>query len=166
MYASNLALKQRPVHFTVALVNDRTLTCPAYPDECAWAAVHLDGVEIHRITADALAAAPKDELTRLANALIPGRSENPDLPQGDRERGEWHECAVTVAESGRTIRFEPAPEQVERVRICERDGEEIAYWVDSEFEEDAVECLGAAIGALAGGALPPTIDAAASRGTQ
>jgi hypothetical protein len=106
---------------------------------------------------------PRKTNSRLADALIPGCPENPDLPQC--QCGEWHECAVAVAESGRTIRFEAAPKQVERVRICERDGQEIAYWVDSEFGEDAVECLGAAIGALAGGTLPQTIDTAASKKT-
>ncbi len=152
MPASAQALDERPLQFSVVLENGRTLTCPPYPNDCTWAAVVVDGVEIHRTNADALAADPPGELTRLADALIPGRPENPELPQpAGQDPSDCRECAVALAECPRTIRFDPSPDQVDRVRICAPDGEEIAYWSTSEFEEDAPDCLGAAIGALAGG---------------
>lgn len=140
--------------FAVVFEDGRTLTCPAQPQLCTWVAIAVDGVEIHRTNADALAAAPNAELTRLADALIPGRRENRELRQPvDQDPSEWHECAVADYDSGRTIRFDPAPDEVDSVRICAPDGEEIAYWSSTEFEEDAPDCLGAAIGALAGGAV-------------
>lgn len=154
MTSSDLALDERPLCFSVVLENARTLTCPHYPDDCTWAAVLVDGVEIHRTDAKALQANPAAELTQLADALIPGRRENRELPQpADQDPSEWHECAVADHDSGRTIRFDPAPDEVDSVRICAPDGEEIAYWSSSEFEEDAPDCLGSAIGALAGGAV-------------
>ena len=156
MPASAQALDERPLQFSVVLENGRTLTCPTYPNDCTWTAVVLDGIEIHRTNADVLATGANAELTRLADALIPGRRENRELPQpADQDPGEWHECAVAEHDSGRTIRFDPAPDDVDRVRICAPDGEEIAYWSSTEFEEDAPDCLGAAIGALAGGS--PTL---------
>lgn len=152
MSSSDLALEERPRSFSVALENGRTLTCPHYPEDCTWAAVLLDGREIHRTTAAALAADPGAELTRLADALIPSRLENPELPNlGGEGAHVWHECAVALADIPRTIRFDAAPSDVDSVRICAPDGEEIAYWSSAEFEEDAADCLGDAIGALAGG---------------
>ncbi len=154
MPASAQALDERPLQFSVVLENGRTLTCPPYPNDCTWAAVVVDGVEIHRTNAGALAAAPNAELTRLADALIPGRGENRELPQpADQDPSDWRECAVADYDSGRTVRFDPAPDEVDSVRICAPDGEEIAYWSSTEFEEDAPDCLGAAIGSLAGGAV-------------
>lgn len=138
--------------FTVALANGRTLTCPAYPDECTWAAVLINGQEVHRTTDAALAANSSEELTRLADALIPGRPVNRRLPQpADENPADWRECAVATVDRGCTIRFDPDPDPVDRLRICDPAGEEIAYWSISEFQEDAADCLGAAIGALAGG---------------
>jgi hypothetical protein len=138
--------------FEVALANGRTLTCPAYPAACDWVAVSEGGVEIYRVSAGEVAADPCAQLTRLADALIPGRPENPTLPQpADQDTADWCECAVAAIDGGRTIRFAPAPEQTDSVRVCDTAGEELGYWVSTEFEQDASDCLGAAVGALAGG---------------
>jgi hypothetical protein len=84
--------------FAVVFEGGRTLTCPAQPQLCTWVAIAVDGVEIHRLDADALQANPGAELTRLAEALIPGLPETPGLPQPEEhEEQEWHECAIAVA---------------------------------------------------------------------
>lgn len=143
--------EDRPI-FTVALVNGRTLACPAYPEDCDWIAVDLEGERVHRSSAAAIARSPFGELTRLADALIPTRRHDPTLPQpADQEPADWRECAVATVDHGWTIRFDATPDEAERIRICSPSGHEIGYWVSTEFEEDPADCLGAAIGALAGG---------------
>jgi hypothetical protein len=140
---------EAPAIYSVPLENGHTLSCPAYPADCTWASITLDVLEIYRTNAEAFRADAFAELTRLADALIPGRAENPDLPQpADQDPWDWEECAVAAPLSGRTIRFDLAPNPVDSLRVSDGDGEEVAYWSSTEFEEDPFEVLGAAIGAL------------------
>jgi hypothetical protein len=137
--------------FAVVFEGGRTLTCPAQPQLRTWVAIAVDGVEIHRLDADALQANPGAELTRLAEALIPGLPETPGLPQPEEhEEQEWHECAIAVAANGNTIRFDAPPEAIESVRVCEPNGAVVGYW-EEEFEADAADALRDVIDALIAG---------------
>jgi hypothetical protein len=141
--------------FAVVFEGGQTLTCPAQPQPCAWVAIAVDGVEIHRLNADALQANPGVELTRLAEALIPGLPETPGLPRPEEnEEQEWHECAIAVAANGNTIRFDAPPEAIESVRVCEPNGALVGYW-EEEFDSDAVDALGDVIDALSAGDRSP-----------
>ncbi len=138
----------RPSCDAVALDCGRTITRPPTSRPCEWIAVLIDIAETHRAVAAIVGAAPVEELTRLADALSPGRTAIPDLPiEGNDDHGE--ECAVRASQSGNTLRFAAAPAGVEDLRVCDPAGAEIAYWAWEEFAEDAADVLGAVIGCLA-----------------
>jgi len=139
----------RPTCFSVELDGGRALTCPPYPHPCEWAAVLVDGAEIHRTAAAIVGAAPVKELTRLTDALSPGRAAAADLPRPEGTNDYGKECAVRAPTSGNTLRFAAAPAEVDYLRVCDRAGAEIAYWICDEFAEDASDVLGAVIGCLA-----------------
>jgi hypothetical protein len=132
----------RPPCDAVALDCGRTITRPPASRPCEWIAVLIDGAETHRAVAAIVGAAPVKELTRLADALSPGRAAIPDLPvEGSHNHGA--ECAVRAFQSGNTLRFAAAPAGVENLRVCDPAGAEIAYWAWEEFAEDPADVRGA-----------------------
>lgn len=63
------------------------------------------------------------------------------------------ECVLFVENSGREIRCPAYPEECSYVRVCERDGTEVAYWNVDEWAEGATqgaEVMGAILGAALG----------------
>jgi hypothetical protein len=138
-----------PARFEVALSNGLSVRCPAYPHDCDWLSVHEPGLETYRTTSATIEANPDVMLTRLADALCPGRLPQEGLPAspvGGETLDYGSESAITAADSGRTLRFASAPGSVDYLRVCDPDGREIAYWVSDEFAENETSAL---LGALA-----------------
>jgi hypothetical protein len=113
--------------------------------------VSADGIEALS-TSEAWETDPTGELTRLLDILSGGR------PQDLFSEYGW-ETALS-ASSSRALHVQasaqPAAENVavNYVRVCERDGEEIAYWSSDEWAEDPQLVIGALVGALEGIARP------------
>ena len=63
------------------------------------------------------------------------------------------EAIVINKENGNQLRTQPYPAEVDYVRVCNSEGEEIAYWTMDEVIEDPADVLGAMMGALIGGRL-------------
>lgn len=55
------------------------------------------------------------------------------------------ECVIELANGG-SIRCPAHPMECDYVRVCDRDGEEIAYWNVDEWVEEPTEVMGAIMG--------------------
>lgn len=111
------------------------------------------GAEVAHSTFEQWETDPSGEMGRIMGALSGGRPDRTDelAYWGDRDGdGVWgDESAVEVAGSdGVTLRFPPAGESLDYVRVCAEDGSELVYWVSDEWREDPELVCGALLGLL------------------
>lgn len=81
---------------------------------------------------------------------------NGRAPSGDCVNIECTECVecVLTLNNGNTIRtdtYQNHPVGASYVRVCDPNGDQIAYWVCDEWQEAPEEVMGAIIGAANGG---------------
>jgi len=71
-----------------------------------------------------------------------------------------HECVIDNPQSGTSIHCPAFPEECSYVRVCDDSGNEIGYWIVDEWcesPEQAMEVMGAILGAFKGRAKGPEI---------